>query len=75
MDVKSDVVNALDRDACQREATTVQFYWLIETIIGLLAILGNGLVLLVILFGKVKRTSTNVFIANLAAVDFCKYHF
>ncbi|XP_063727007.1 octopamine receptor 1-like [Symsagittifera roscoffensis] len=55
---------------CGAEFAQPDGYWIPETIIGSLAVLANGTVLFVMLFGQIKTSSTNIFIANLATVDF-----
>ena len=60
----------MEFDYCGKDkGSLLPGHWIVESVIGSSAILGNGLVILLMMLGRVKRTTANIFIANLALVD------
>ena len=58
-----------DVDACL-STESPRFYWIIALALGLAAMSGNAIIILVNIFKRVARNSTNFIITNLAVVDF-----
>ena len=70
MNSTSEVTSTVSEDVGVVTTEPPQFYWMIALVLGLGAMTGNGLIILVNILKKVSRNSTNVIITNLAVVDF-----